>query len=577
MSRQVPNLKPRNGVYETRIQIPADVRIAYGKTVEHVSHGTRDFATALEKHGPIAARVKRQIDAIRAGTPLVQPTPSAHALWSPDDAHEAIQRWTKATIDKAYLEHFHGLAETMSAFGDDGIARSDRIMALRENRFADVPGFDASLVEAVAAQGIAITEGHPAIPRLRGWFAEASLTVESHVVRFRVEDFSGWSLNATAGPQSFAVAGSTASDDPTQPKDVMRLSELLTAFLAVNEPPAKTESEMRGYVRRLIEHLGDIPIADLKPVALDGFLVKLRKFPVTKRPDILKRSFDEIVALYGDDPEFAKIGGKTIRVKWFGCFNKLANFAVSRTLIKTNPVTATIPKKAGDNSEDRDAWGPDQIKAMFTKPLFTGAASLFGNRDEPGNLVSKDAKFWLPLIGLWSGMRLDEIGATRTGELKHDAEHDVWYFDLTGRPLKGPRRVKNAQSQRLVPVHAKLIELGFIKYAQQQGEWLFPDLPHDGPESGDTTKQWSKWFGRWWRANGLMDAELSTDFHSFRHNFKSACMAADLAEDVHDLLTGHAGIGNQKVSRRYVSADIAFLSKAINKVAYPTFKLTTRA
>lgn len=573
MSRQVPNLKPRNGVYETRIQIPKDVQLAYGKTVEHVSHGTRDFATALERHGPIAARIKRQIDAIRAGGEMA-PTPAAnHALWSPDDAHAAIQKWTKAAIDQAYLDHFHGLGEPIDPLGAEAVAISDRVMALREGRFTDVAGFDASLVAAVSGQGIPITMDHPALSRLRGWFGEASLTLEGHLARFRRDDFSEWSLDPTAERQGSPVAASSASVAASQPSATMRLSELLDTFIAVRRPTGKTESEMRGYTRRLIEHLGDIAIADLKPVALDGFLVKLRKFPVTKRPDIIKRPFDEIVALYGDDATIPKVGGKTIRVKWFGCFNQLAKFAISRELIVTNPVSATIPRKADDDSNERDAWSHDQIKAMFAKPLFTGCATLFGNRDEPGPLVEKDAKWWLPVVGLWTGMRLDEIGATRMDEFKHDADSDVWYFDLTKRPLKGPRRVKNAQSQRVVPVHAKLIELGFITYARKQGEWLFPDLPHDGPEPGDTTKQVSKWFGRWTRANGLLDDQLFTDFHSFRHNFKSACFAAGIAEDVHDKLTGHAGTANQKVARGYVKAEIRLLSESMNKVTYPTFGL----
>jgi len=404
-------------------------------------------------------------------------------------------------------------------------------------------------------------------------FCDAWNKVEYHTAQFRAGKFAGWSPTCTTAVSGSPLTASSGAAAPLQPNGSKKLSELLEAFVAVKTPTAKSESEMRGYTKRLIEHLGDIAIGDLKTPALDGFLVKLRRFPVTKRPDILKRPFDEIVALYGDDDELPKLGGKTIRVKWFGCFNQLAKFAVSRSHIASNPVTATIPKKADDNSKERDAWSPDQIKAMFAKPLFTGCASLLGNRDEPGILVEKDSKWWLPVIALWSGMRLDEIGATRTDELKRDAEFDVWFFDLTKRPLKGPRRVKNKQSQRIVPVHTKLIELGFITYAQKQGEWLFPDLPHDGPESGDTTKQWSKWFGRWWRANGLHDAELVNDFHSFRHNFKTACQAARIAEDVHDKLSGHAGTASQKVARSYAKAEIAFLSASINTISHPTFCL----
>jgi integrase len=572
MSRQVPNLKPRNGIWETRIQIPKDVQAAYGKTVEQVSHGTTDFDEALAKHGPIAAAVKRRIKDIRAGL-VVQPlqaAPPPPARWSPDDAHAAMHRWAKATIDAAYLNHFHGSAPIISRFGDEAVAIGDRVIALRDRRYNDVANFDATLVNGLVNHGIDITASHPALPNLRLWFAESWLTVEKHLARFRDDDFSQWSLEAAPEPAGRPVAGEGA---PQTPGDTPKLHELLEAFLSLNAQTAKVESEMRTYVRRLVEHLGDIPIGELKVPMLDAFLVKLRYFPNTKRPDILKLPFDEIIERYGEDDEFAPIGNKTIRVKWFGAYNQLASFAVDREWIAKNPVTKAIPKKKDDTHGVRDDWSAEQIKAMFAKPLFTGCASLDGNRDQPGKLVAKDAKFWLPILALWSGMRLGELGAMRADEVRHSAEHDVWYFDLTERPLKGPRRVKNVQSQRVVPVHQKLIDLGFIKYAQAQKEWLFPDLPHAGTQPGDTTKLFSKWFGRWWRENGLQDPTLVTTYHSYRHNFVSACRIAEIAEDVRDRLTGHAGAGNQKVSRGYGKADLGFLKATVNKVQHSTFSL----
>jgi len=573
MTLPMRNLIQRNGVYAVRVQLPADVRKAFGKTAEVRSLKTRNLNDALEKAGPMVAEIKRQIERARRGEERPpQATTRSSPAWSPDAAFEAIQRWAKGVIDKSYLDHFHGVAPTFSPFGEEAVAMSERVHALQERRFADIAGFDECLVEAIAGQGLDISIGHPAIAHLRGWFGEACVTVERHAARFRYGDFSEWSLEVTAEPSGAPVAASAPMGDIRRPDSPTPLSAAMEGFLAVERPDAKDEREVRGYVRRLIEHLGDIPIADLTTTQLDAFLVRLRKFPVVRRPDIIKLPFDEIVDLYGDDPDLPKVAHKTIRTKWFGAYNRIAKFALSRKLIGENPVAAAMPRKRDDIHTPRDAWTKAQIGEMFAKPLFTGSASLTGTRDEPGKLVRKDAKFWLPLIGLWTGMRLDEIGALRTDELK--SEGGIWYFDLTQRPLRGPRRVKNRQSQRIVPVHTKLIGLGFITYAEQQGEWLFPDLPHDGEGPGDTTKQWSKWFGRWWRANGLLDETKNQDFHSLRHSFKAACREAGLAEDVHDRLTGHAGNANQQTSRMYGVADVAFLSESMNKVDHPTFKLT---
>ena len=205
--------------------------------------------------------------------------------------------------------------------------------------------------------------------------------------------------------------------------------------------------------------------------------------------------------------------------------------------------------------------------------LFAGAADLRGYRTESGAQIAHDAKFWLPVVALWSGMRLDEIGAVRADEVR--CEDGIWYFDLTKRPLNGRRRVKNAQSQRIVPVHPTLTKLGFLAYTEAQDEWLFPELPHKAEGDGAATAQISKWFGLWRRANGFFDPARKQDHHSFRHSFKDACREAGLAEDVHDRLTGHAGSANQKVSRGYGSGgSLRFLADAMGKVDFPTFPLS---
>ena len=526
----------------------------------------------------MVAAIKRRIEAIRAGEKTdLEFSPSAApkqpALWSPDDAFAAIQNWAKAVTDKSYLEHFHGEAPVIAPLGDEAVALGDRMLALSERRFGDIVRFDEALVEALSGQGIEVALGHPAIPNLRGWFGNALLSVESHSAKFRQGDFSKWSLESVLAA-SGARPGRGEAEDSAHPLDgSARVSALLEKYIEVIPTDAKDESEMRGYVRRLIEHLGDIPIRELSTIKLDGFLVKLRRFPVTKRPDILRLAFDEIVDRFGDIDEMPKLANKTIRTKWFGAFNRLVKFAVSRKMIRENPVTDAMPRKRDDVPEDRDPWTREQVGEMFAKPLFTGASSSFGNRDKPGTLVERDAKYWIPLIALWSGMRLDEIGATRTDEVKHDLEHDIWYFDLTSRPLRGARRVKNPQSQRRIPLHRKLIDLGFIDYVQAQGEWLFPDLPHDGAGPSDTTKQFSKWFGRWWRANGLLDPAKNQDFHSLRHSFKDECREARIAEDVHDRLTGHAGSANQQTSRKYGHAEITLLSDSMNTVDHPIFPM----
>ena len=44
-------------------------------------------------------------------------------------------------------------------------------------------------------------------------------------------------------------------------------------------------------------------------------------------------------------------------------------------------------------------------------------------------VADRDGKFWLPLIALYSGMRMGEIVQLLASDLKQ--EGDIWYFDVS--------------------------------------------------------------------------------------------------------------------------------------------------
>ena len=125
---------------------------------------------------------------------------------------------------------------------------------------------------------------------------------------------------------------------------------------------------------------------------------------------------------------------------------------------------------------------------------------------------------------------------------------------------------------RPIPVHAQLIELGFIKFvaaeAKARGEraWLFSQVA-----PGTTgARAYSKWFGRYIGAQGVTDT--AKVFHSFRHGFTDALRVAGVGEDVSRALVGHTQGG---VLGRYGAKEMAAryrhrLAEAIASVASRT-------
>ena len=565
MVLRMENVERRGEVYYVRVIVPPDARFAFaGKTAEWRSLRTKDENIARERAAPIISDIKRRIATARSpqGT-LLGPTVPLLPPINPDVAQNAIERWQTRTINDGYLAHFNGTAPKFSPLGNDAVEISNRLYALQQSRYGEIAGFDDALVAALAGEGIAIQRDHPAIPNLRSWFGESWREAESHLQKFSQANFSEWSFEPAITPASTLATPTSVSASAS--KGIL-ISGLLARFINSHKLAPKDASETRGYVARLIQELGDVPIADVSTDALDRYLVRLRRFPRTKRPDILKLSFGEIIDRFGDDPSFQSVGNKTIRTKWFGAYNRLFKYALGLKMVAENPLTGTMPRKSDDVEVEREPWSNEEIGEMFSRPLFQGTSSKLdtGYRRESGKLVRRDAKYWLPIIALYSGMRLEEIGGTRAREIIQLEGH--YFFDLRKR-----QRLKNEQSARLVPVHPKLVEIGLLDHANTQNEWLFPDLPHERAQDDEArTSQFSKWFGLWRVANGFPRGATMKDFHSFRHTFIDACRDAQIAEQTQDFITGHAGGGSQ--GRKYGKGmSPVVLATAMAKVHYETF------
>jgi hypothetical protein len=151
------------------------------------------------------------------------------------------------------------------------------------------------------------------------------------------------------------------------------------------------------------------------------------------------------------------LGEKTIKrhfwaVSWFFAF-----------LIETgrlprdadNPGRGFMFNTKGPAREQRDMWQGDELWKLFASPTWTGCRPHF--RSQPRDNIVRDALFWLPLLGLFHGNRLEEFAQLRRGDLGQS--EGVWYLQITD---EGDRQLKNEQSRRQVPLHPELIRVGFL-------------------------------------------------------------------------------------------------------------------
>jgi integrase len=179
--------------------------------------------------------------------------------------------------------------------------------------------------------------------------------------------------------------------------------------------------------------------------------------------------------------------------------------------------------------EDKDPFTVDQLNAIFAAPVYTGCESERG-WSRPGGLVLRhSAKFWVPLIALFSGMRSGEICQLTRAQVRcHEGVH---YFALTSH-----QRLKNPASIRSVPIHHILVRCGFLQFVAERGGLLFPDLVEHA--SGRRSDAFGKHFARFSISIGIKSD--STDFHSFRHTFVAAAEASGIDFATRERIVGHA-------------------------------------
>lgn len=177
-------------------------------------------------------------------------------------------------------------------------------------------------------------------------------------------------------------------------------------------------------------------------------------------------------------------------------------------------------------------------------------------------------KFWVPLIGLFMGMRVNEICQLHIDDVTTDLIPTVLISDeRTGQ------RIKTKSGRRLVPIHPELIKLGFIDYIedvrQMGAQHLFPGLKWGENGPGEKVAQW---FNRTvLKGCGIITKQKT--LHSLRHTFCTAAERKKVAIHRIARIVGHAPSGDVTLEHYINEAEVPECLKDIKRVSYPKLDL----
>jgi integrase len=254
--------------------------------------------------------------------------------------------------------------------------------------------------------------------------------------------------------------------------------------------------------------------------------------------------------------------------KLFGFFIRPLRWALKDHHITAMPGgSISIPdnRTLEDTVDGRKPYDEAGLRLIFSSPLFTGCTSE-SRRATPGKYLFKDGRYWVPLLALYTGMRLSEIVQLATEDVRQ--EQGIWLIDIrlgTIAKTGEVKRVKKKSSIRIVPLHDDLIQLGILDvvHRAEAGGRLFPELRF--AKDGTASKNFSKFWSRYGKALGFRTGDHV--FHSLRHNMADMTRDAELHIEASTFLMGHKLPGTR--SRYGKGMSLAPLKEQMDKVRPP--------
>jgi len=294
----------------------------------------------------------------------------------------------------------------------------------------------------------------------------------------------------------------------------------------------RTEEENRRILRLASEHFGaNTPITaiTLENVRAfrDSVIAWHKKPPATA-------TFAQI----SNAPIGKRIGAKSA-AKYFGYLSAAFAHWTNEGHLDKSPVgKLTVATPHQNQANVRVPFAPEDLKALFSSPVFTGCVGP-QRRTKVGPHAIRDGIYWAILIAPLSGMRITEIVQLGLDDINF--EDEVPCFRIKADAALG-QSVKSDAGWRRVPIHKRLIELGFKEFVLDRQKAfpktgrLFHDIHVSG--TGGSGGEFSKWFGR--TLFRLKMKKPGLVFHSFRHGFVDALRELNAPEYVIRRLVGHA-------------------------------------
>jgi integrase len=332
--------------------------------------------------------------------------------------------------------------------------------------------------------------------------------------------------------KNFQATDSSKVEDKQEQK--LLYSEIVAKFVdnKINEHRWKPHlvDEHKAHLQLFIIVMGDKPISEINRDIIREYRDTLTKLPLnfTRMEKYKNKTIKEILAMNHKDVLSPVRVNFLVQAIW-----SLFEWCEAEGIVTFNPVKKLQIKDDRKDIDLRLAFEIRDLVLIFSHPKFADSKFKY------------PSYFWIPLIGLFTGMRLEEISQLHCSDIYQ--KNNIWVFDVNEKGVDEngfPKTVKNINAKRLVPIHNELINLGFLDFynnlRSNNSVRLFPEL-NKTEKIAKFGKQPGKQF------KDVVDSALQVDgfssdnksFHSLRHTFADFYKQRGLQTDVFRQLYGH--------------------------------------
>ena len=174
------------------------------------------------------------------------------------------------------------------------------------------------------------------------------------------------------------------------------------------------------------------------------FREALQLIPKRRSGKLKEALLPELVEWAAKHPEAERISAATVN-KLLGGVQAVLVWARDNGMIPDETPWADpfSNMRLEEPRSNRQPWEPEELRVLFGSPVFTQRV-----RPEAGR---GEAAFWLPLLALYTGARLNELAPMTVRDVKRDETSGLHYIsvieDARNRTKRQDQRIRSAQSQ----------------------------------------------------------------------------------------------------------------------------------